>query len=299
MPSDLRKDVYMTKSYPKITIVTPSYNQGQFLDDTIQSVLGQGYPNLEYFVMDGGSTDNSVEIIKKHEKHLAHWVSAKDDGQAAAINAGFARATGDILGWLNSDDMYLPGALSFVATHLNTAKPELVFGNCMHLRENSAFHYGSDVVGRHAKTPLQIQDYMVQPSTFWTRNAWETIGPLDDTLHYSFDWEWFLRAEQAGVAFTAVDKYLSVYRLHDAHKTGTGGDKRQTELAEVYGRFAGPATQALYVECCKSGDAVDAFMARLKRLRLLRLAGPLLRWQFPQLFGKASAQDVWYVMEMR
>lgn len=284
---------------PKITIVTPSYNQGQFLDDTIQSVLGQGYPNLEYIVMDGGSTDSSVEIIKKHEKHLAYWVSAKDGGQSAAINAGFARATGDILGWLNSDDMYLPGALAFIADRLNTQKPEIVFGNCIHLRENTVALYGSDVARDQAAAPLTLHDYIIQPSSFWTKTAWETVGLLDETLHYSFDWEWFLRAAQAGVEFTAADKYLSVYRLHEAHKTGTGSDKRQAELAETYGRYAGPERQALYVECCKAGDSIDALMARLKRLRLLRLAPMLLRRNFPQIFAKAPAQEVWSVMAMR
>ena len=283
---------------PKITIVTPSYNQGQFLDDTIQSVLGQGYPNLEYIVMDGGSTDNSVEVIKKHEKHLAHWVSAKDGGQAAAINAGFARATGDILGWLNSDDMYLPGVLSFVAERLDTTQQQIIFGNCIHLTENEARSYGSNVARAHKAGALTRHDYIIQPSAFWTKNTWDIIGPLDESLHYSFDWDWFLRAKQAGVAFTVVDKYLSVYRLHEAHKTGTGGSKRQTELAEVYRRYAGPATQALYVECCKSGDAVDAFMARLKRLRLLRLAGPLLRLKFPALYRQGTIQEIQDLLDM-
>lgn len=284
---------------PKITIVTPSYNQGQFLEETIQSVLGQCYPNLEYIVMDGGSTDNSVEIIKKYEKHLAYWVSEKDGGQSAAINTGFGRATGDILGWLNSDDMYLPGALSFIAGCLDTQKPEIVFGNCIHLRENTVALYGSDAVRAAAEGSLTMHDYIIQPSSFWTGKAWETVGRLDDSLHYSFDWEWFLRAEQAGIPFTAVNKYLSVYRLHEAHKTGSGAGKRQTELAEIYKRYAGLETQALYAACCKSGDAVDAFMARLKRLHLLRLAPPLLRRKFPQIFGKASAQEAWSVMEMR
>jgi glycosyltransferase involved in cell wall biosynthesis len=96
---------------PKITIVTPSYNQGQYLEDTIASVLGQNYPNLEYMVLDGGSSDNSLEIIKKYENHLAFWVSERDGGQSAAINRGFGAATGDILAWLNSDDMYLPRVL--------------------------------------------------------------------------------------------------------------------------------------------------------------------------------------------
>src|SRR2546426_12347701 len=102
-------------SFEKTTIVTPSYNQGRFLEQTIQSVIGQQYPNLEYIVMDGGSTDNSVEIIRKYEDQLAFWVSEKDEGQSAAINAAFAKSTGEILGWVNSDDMYLPGTLEYVA----------------------------------------------------------------------------------------------------------------------------------------------------------------------------------------
>ena len=108
----------------KITIVTPSYNQGRFLEQTILSVVGQQYPNLEYIIMDGGSTDNSVEIIKKYESHLAHWESEKDSGQAHALNKGFALATGTIFGWLNSDDYYLPGTLSFVAEQLDARQPE-------------------------------------------------------------------------------------------------------------------------------------------------------------------------------
>src|ERR1039458_3148368 len=102
---------------PRITIVTPSYNQSQFLEDTIRSVLTQNYPNVEYFVIDGGSTDGSVEIIKKYERWLTHWESVPDKGQADAILKGFARSTGDIVGWLNSDDLYLPGCLESVGTY--------------------------------------------------------------------------------------------------------------------------------------------------------------------------------------
>ena len=123
----------MKPELPRITVVTPSFNQAAFLETTIRSVLGQCYPNLEYLVMDGGSSDGSVEIIRRFESDLAHWVSARDGGQAAAINAAFARATGDILCWLNSDDFFLPGTLHRVAQWLGKGGggPELVYGACL------------------------------------------------------------------------------------------------------------------------------------------------------------------------
>src|SRR5204863_8863247 len=141
--------------FEKITIVTPSYNQGRCLEQTILSVIGQQYPNLEYIIMDGGSTDESVEIIKKYERHLAHWESEKDRGQAHAINKGFALATGTIFGWVNSDDFYLPGTLPFVADQLNPRKPEFLFGNCLHFVDGGQRAYGSDVRGEHAQRDLQ------------------------------------------------------------------------------------------------------------------------------------------------
>src|SRR5438067_5112001 len=117
----------------KITVVTPSYNQGRYLEEAILSVLGQGYPDLEYLVMDGGSTDGSAEIIQRYDGDLAYWVSEPDGGQAAAINRGFEKATGDVLCWLNSDDMHLPGTIAWVAGHLRRGEPDLVFGDCVHI----------------------------------------------------------------------------------------------------------------------------------------------------------------------
>ena len=159
--------------YPRITVVTPSYNQGRFLEETILSVIGQGYPNLEFMILDGGSTDDSVAVIKKYERHLAYWVSEKDEGQAHAINKGFARATGDILAWLNSDDMYLPGALNYIASRLDVGLPELIFGNCFHFIQDKPSATGSDVRRWHEQRNLLLADYLIQPSTFWTRKAWE------------------------------------------------------------------------------------------------------------------------------
>jgi glycosyltransferase involved in cell wall biosynthesis len=224
----------MSSVLPKISVITPSYNQGQFIEQTILSVLSQGYSNLEYIIMDGGSTDNTVEIIKKHESRITYWQSKKDNGQASAINEGFAMATGDILCWLNSDDMYLPGILNKIAssfTDINSA--EIVFGNCTHFNDQSKKTRGSDVAGAHKKFELSLCDYIIQPSSFFTRAAWLKTGILNEALHFSFDWDWFIRAEKAGINYIPLQEYLSLYRIHDAHKSGGGGTKRAEELKQV------------------------------------------------------------------
>ena len=125
----------MNKTYPKISVITPSYNQGIYIEETIQSVLNQNYPNLEYIIIDGGSSDSTVEVIKKYESKIDFWVSEKDKGQADAINRGFAKATGDILCWLNSDDYFFPDTLKYVASQLNIEKKEILFGEVDHIFE--------------------------------------------------------------------------------------------------------------------------------------------------------------------
>ena len=225
--------------YPRITIVTPSYNQAQYLEETILSVVGQHYPNLEYIIMDGGSTDDSVEIIKKYEQHLAYWVSEKDEGQGNAINKGFARATGSILGWLNSDDMYLPGVLNYVASNLDPSKSELLLGNCFHFKEGLADCWGSHVTREYSTQDLLQRDYVIQPSSFWTSKAWLSTGTLDETLNFAFDWDWFIRAKKVGVTYKPHNKYLSLYRFHEGHKTSSGGDRRLNENLLVCRKHAG------------------------------------------------------------
>jgi glycosyltransferase involved in cell wall biosynthesis len=225
----------MSEQLPKITVVTPSYNQAQFLEQTILSVIGQEYPNLEYILMDGGSKDGSVEIIKKYEQHFTYWQSEKDNGQGAAINAGFAKATGDILCWLNSDDLFMPGTLLKIGRMFqNISEPTVIFGNCLHFHENSAKTRGSDVELCHKILELEMVDYVIQPSSFWTKSTWEKAGIIDEAYTFAFDWDWFIKVKRAGVKFVPIKDYLSLYRIHEAHKSGSGGNKRALELAQVY-----------------------------------------------------------------
>ena len=221
----------------KISIITPSFNQGQYLEETIQSVLDQKYPNLEYIIMDGGSTDNSVEIIKKYESQLAHWESKPDGGQSDAINKGFNMASGDILAWLNSDDYYTPDTLHQVSDLFARDDLKIVFGECALYHEKSGKVKDSRVFEFSKSHNIELSDFLIQPSSFWTKKTWELVGNLDEKLTYTFDWEWYIRAKRAGVHFQAVDKTWSVYRYHEQHKTGTGGCQREEELASIYSHY--------------------------------------------------------------
>ncbi len=285
-------------NYARITVVTPSYNQGRYLEETILSVIGQHYPNLEYIIMDGGSTDNSLETIKKYEKYLAYWVSEKDGGQSRAINRGFRKATGKILAWLNSDDMYLPGALHYVASKLDTSKSELIFGNCFHFIENPPTHWGSDVKKQQTIYDLVLCDYIIQPSAFWTRNAWLTNGLLDETLTFAFDWDWFIRAKKAGIIFKAEDKYLSVYRIHESHKTATGGSKRLKEIVSLYGRHAGARYEKLSLQCWQYRSKIRLLRKWIHRFRLSRFEVSILKLAFPSVFFKFTESEIRNVFAM-
>jgi glycosyltransferase involved in cell wall biosynthesis len=257
-------------NWPKISIITPSYNQGQYLEQTILSVIGQMYPNLEYIIMDGGSTDNSVEIIKKYEKLLSYWVSEKDEGQAHAINKGFAKATGDILAWLNSDDYYLPGTLIKVAEELKCKihKPILVHGGCIHTHEDSLHIFARN--DGNVREKLIYSDPFVQPSTFWTRKLWNETGFLNESMHYVFDWEWYIRASK-NAQFIQLDQHLSVYRKHKEHKSGTGGEKRISEIVLMLEKWSGKEWSKLHAEPKLMNKAYARKINWIKRFRLLPL----------------------------
>ncbi len=289
---------------PKISIITPSYNQGEFIEETILSVLGQNYPNLEYIIIDGGSTDGTIEIIKKYEKNLSYWVSEKDLGQSHAINKGFERATGDLLAWLNSDDMYMPGTLLFIATNVTTHLPAVYFGNCLHFKEsdNALISSGSDVVNAYQNTNLAYQDYIVQPSAFWTRSAWEKCGKLREDLHFGFDWEWFLRAKKMGVSFYSFAKCLSMYRLHNAHKTGRGGNERREELLRIYCEYCQRAG-VLYKQLMSEEITLTSLRSKcltiiLKLLRRPTSIAYILRLSAPKKYKNYSVKEINEVRNM-
>jgi hypothetical protein len=218
-----------------ITVITPSYNQCDFLEETIRSVLMQGYPQLEYIIIDGGSTDSSLEIIRKYEPWLTHWISEKDRGQCHAINKGFERAKGDILCWLNSDDTFEPGALHAVAQHF-AANPDwrALTGGCYFIgagggyldvrtrqpvlgnRPPESVRHTPRATGRDAFTHW-YRDWFPQSSTFWRRELWQQSGPLDQSLNYSMDYELWRRMG-AHTQIHVVPDVLSNYRFQDDAK---------------------------------------------------------------------------------
>lgn len=206
-------------TFPKISIVTPSFNQGKYLEKTILSVIEQDYPNLEYIIIDGGSTDNSVEIIKKYEKHLAYWVSEPDQGQSHAINKGFRLATGEIFGWLNSDDWYHPGALQAVACAF-AANPDagaVVGASEMVAETGQVMPVASFPVTRESFCHW-IERYFMQPSCFFSQRAWALCGPLDETLHLVMDLDlWFNISDKFN--FVTIENMLSHCFVHSDAKT--------------------------------------------------------------------------------
>jgi glycosyltransferase involved in cell wall biosynthesis len=232
---------------PKISIVTPSYNQGQYLEATIRSVLLQDYPNLEYMIVDGGSTDNSVEIIRKYEPWLAYWVSAPDNGQADAINRGFDRATGEICGWLNSDDIYEPGALQRVARTL-TSNPDvdLVYGNGWQIDADGAKTTRCHWVGPLDPATQLNWNQILQPAALWRRDVWNQAGQLDPSYNWGLDWEWFIRASKVGRTFFIPDD-LADWRITPEIKSVSPDPARRAELASISRRHGGVIQPTYYM----------------------------------------------------
>ena len=282
---------------PKISVITPCYNHAAFLRETIQAVLGQEYPNLEYIIMDGGSTDGSVEIIRAYESRLAHWQSARDGGMYNAINAGMRRATGDILAWLNADDYYLPETLNYVAAQMDTTKAELLFGNAFHFVQDNATMWGSDVGREHARKDLCKYDYVIQPASFWTRAVWEKVGELDESYKIVADWEWFARAKRAGVALRPVARYLAGYRIVPTSKTQSGGSARNQECARILRAYVNADYAETFLRVAAQRDQILPIRNFLRRWHLTRLEHFVFRFTFPKIFTHVPSSGVWDMIE--
>jgi glycosyltransferase involved in cell wall biosynthesis len=253
---------------PLVTIVTPSYNQAAFLEATIRSVLEQDYPRIEYFIIDGGSTDGSVDIIQHYSDRLAGWVSERDQGQTDAINKGFARANGSILAWLNSDDTYQPGAVREAVDYLQ-AYPDagMVYGDGNFIDEHGR------VIGRFPSAQTDLQKlrrgyvHVCQQSAFFRADLWRAVGPLDPSFYFAMDYDlWVRLASRAPLVY--LPRTWANFRLHSDAKTINADDRCWPEMLRVHYR-----------------DGGSWFSQIVMKNAIRKLAAPLLNWRRRRMFS--------------
>lgn len=248
---------------PRISVITPSFNQGQFLEETIESVLNQAYPNLEYIIIDGGSNDGSVETINRYAARLAFWVSEPDKGQTEAINKGLRRATGEIVTWLNSDDLHFPDTLATMASAFSKFEDDVIYGDYALITK-----HGRTFLKRH-EIPFRLDimlygvNFIGQPSAFFRRSLLERFGYLDESYRYAMDHEFWVRIASGGASFRHIKQVLSKYRYHSDSKTVEARDKFLHEMQLTRTKYG------------KRGSAVAekfrGYWARLKR-QLIKIA---------------------------
>jgi glycosyltransferase involved in cell wall biosynthesis len=252
-----------------VSIVTPSYNQSRFIEDTIQSVLSQGYPQIEYLVVDGASTDGTVDIIRRYEHKLAWWVSESDQGQTDAINKGFARATGEILAWLNSDDIYEPGAVSAAVSYLQQ-HPDvgMVYGDCKYINENG------EVIGKFKSRQTSYRrirrgyNHIPQQTMFFRAGLWKQVGPLDPSFHYAMDYDlWTRIARRSEIKY--VPQTWAGFRLHTSGKTIMADDRFWPEMLRIHYR-----------------DGGSFFSVLVARYYIRKIFAPVLNWRRRKMFEK-------------
>jgi len=256
------------KPWPRITVVTPAYNQGEFLEETMRSVLMQGYPNLEYMVINGGSTDNTVEIIKEYEPYLDYWTTQTNSGQPTAVNTGMARSTGEILAWLNSDDLLLPRTLERVAL-ARMRNPEIKitcgFREVIDAQSRVLGHW---VHPRPCNYDLMRICYIAQETVFWSREVWEKAGPLGANWRYALDFDLWQKFMAAGYTFHLLPYFMGAFRRHPKSKGSTMEHIRQEELREIYKRYLGRDIYERTLLDETRWLERTRLMARLARLRL-------------------------------
>jgi glycosyltransferase involved in cell wall biosynthesis len=252
-----------------VSVVTPSYNQVKYLEETILSVLNQTYPNIEYLVVDGGSSDGSVELLKQYDDRISWWVSEPDQGQTDAINKGFARASGEVYAWLNSDDLYHPDAVSEAVEYFES-HPEvgLVYGDANFIDTNGR------VIGKFNAQQTSYQRlrrggvYIPQQAAFWRANLWDEVSPLDPSFYFAMDYDlWVRLARITEIRYTS--RLWAYFRLHDDAKTISADDRCWPEMLEVHRR-----------------DGGSWFSVIFARYYLRRLFAPLINRRRRKMFEK-------------
>lgn len=275
-----------------VSIVTPSFNQVDYIEDTIKSVKFQDHPNIEHIIMDGGSNDGTIDVLREYEgEYNMTWVSQADKGQADAINKGFEKASGDVLGWLNSDDVYLSKSVISHSVEVLERYPsaDLVNGRGIRLKEDGKWDY--PIKRRDHKlshSDLKQVASVLQPATFWYDYVWESIG-IDDGLEYTFDWDFFIKATRY-YNLVPIPDYLIGYRWQGNNKTTTGGMKRAEEIREITGKYLGHSSWQYHLLCLYCGiytvsnhlprfmgepieEALDFFSSAVSYLSLKQVSG--------------------------
>jgi glycosyltransferase involved in cell wall biosynthesis len=247
---------------PRISIITPSYNQGEFIRETIKSVLGQGYPDLEYIIIDGGSTDSTLSILKEYGNRL-DWISEEDRGQSHAINKGMQKATGEIIGFLNSDDVYEPGALMRVGHFFSKyPKSAWVTGKCRTVNENgeeirkAITLYRTIWLMTRSRTLLLILNYISQPATFWRREVLDKVGYFNEKWKFAMDYDYWLRMEKY-YDLKLINAYLASFRVHSMSKAGASANAQFEGALDI---LKSHVSSPIIVGLHKLHDAITVFI---------------------------------------
>jgi len=254
-------------SLPIVSIVTPSFNQARYLEATIRSVLSQDYARIEYMIVDGGSSDGTVDILKEYGGKLAWWVSEKDKGQTDAINKGFARAKGEVLAWLNSDDTYEPGAVSAAVRYLQEhPKVGMVYGDCNFINETGR------VIGKFSSAQTSYRllrqgySHIPQQTMFFRAELWKQVGPLDRSFYFAMDYDlWTRIAARSEIKY--VPQTWANFRLHTSGKTILADDRCWPEMIRVHYR-----------------DGGSFFSVIVAKYYLRKLVAPIWNWRRRRMF---------------
>ena len=223
---------------PRFSIITPSFNQGRYIAETIRSVVAQGRTDVEHLVFDGGSSDGTVAVLREHDASLAYWQSSPDEGQPAAINAGLARARGEIIAFLNSDDSYLPGALDEIARLADEhPRAEWLLGGTRYFGDGIEPHVVPGAVHATATDALYFRPFVPQPGQFWRRSVFERLGVFDASLQYAFDYDFWVRCAAARVPAAATSRAVAGFRWHAESKTLASRSEQEADSAAVEARW--------------------------------------------------------------